>query len=113
LDQRLTDQLLLRRGEQFAERRVRFLQPAEAVDQRNADRRAGEKALEPLPRQPQRRFPFTLGRQVAHYRAGAQLRARANDALPDPGMDGAAVAALQHDLAALPAVAVVAEWVER
>ena len=75
-DQRLADQILRPGAEQFAERAVRLLEPAEAVDQRDADRRVGEEALEALARQPQRALPFALGGQVAHHRAGAQLVAR-------------------------------------
>src|SRR5579859_5826054 len=44
---------------------------------------------------------------------GAQLVAVADDALADPGVDNAAVAALQHDLAALCVAGAAAEWVAR
>ena len=112
-DQRLADQILRHGAEQFAERAIGLLEAAEAVDQRDADRRVGEEALEPLARQAQRGLPFALGGQVAHHRAGAQLVAGADHALADRGVDGAAVAAFQHDLAALPALAAAAERVGR
>src|SRR5581483_5780347 len=98
-DQRLADQVLRHRPDQFAERAVGLFEPAEAVDQRDADRRVGKKALEALARQAQRRLPLALRGQVANHRAGAQIGARADRALADRGMDDAAVMALQRDLA--------------
>ena len=63
-DQRLTDQILRPGAKQFAERAVRLLQAAETVDQRDADRRIGEKPLEPLARQPEGGLPLALGGQA-------------------------------------------------
>src|SRR4051812_25027479 len=55
-DQLLADQRLKRRAEQLTERAIRLLEPAGSVDQRDSDRRVGEKALEALARAAQRRF---------------------------------------------------------
>ena len=112
-DQRLADQILGRGAEEVAQGPIRLFQAPEAVDKRDTDRRVGEKALEALTRQAQRRFPFTLRRQVPDDRMGAQLVAIADDALADPGMDDAAVAALQHHFAALRVTGPAAERVAR
>ena len=75
LDQRLADQIARHRAEQFAEPHGSPLPAsAVAVDQRDADRRVGEKPLEALARQAQRRLPLALRREVADDRMRAQAR---------------------------------------
>src|SRR3954467_5743669 len=103
-DQLLADQRLKRRAEQVAERAVRLFEPAQPVDQRDPDRRVGEKALEALARAAQLRFPLALRSQVAHDRAGAQFGAVADRTLAQPRLQRATGAALECHLAALTAI---------
>src|SRR5262249_15685549 len=110
-NQRFADQVLRRGIEQFAEGAVGFLEPTEAIDQRDADRRLGKEALEALARQSERGLPPPPGRQVTDDRAGAQLIAILDNALADPGVHGATVPALQHDFAALAALGLAVERV--
>src|SRR5207237_7739777 len=91
------------------ERAVSFFQPAKTVDQRNPDRDVRKEPLEALARQAQRRLPFAFRRQIPHHRTGAQLWPGPDDALADPGLQGAAIAASQRNLAALLAVASAVE----
>src|SRR5262249_34832979 len=69
--------------------------------------------LEALARHPERGLPFAFGCQIADHRAGAQFVAVANDTLADPGVNGAPVAALQHDFTALSALAAAGERIGR
>ena len=104
-DQRLPNHIRRRRAEQLAERPVRLLQPALAIDQRDTNRRVGEEPLKAFARQTQRRLPFALRRQIADDRPGTQFRPGTNDALSDPGLQDVPVPAAQRHLAALLALA--------
>src|SRR6185437_16640422 len=101
LDQPFADQLLRRAVEELAEHPVGLVEAALAVEQRDADRRVGEEALEALARQAQRLFPLALGRQVADDRAGAQIVAGLHHRLADRGIDDAALPPLEDELAAV------------
>src|SRR6185437_1855516 len=87
-------------AEKLAQRPVGLDQTPVAIEKRDAYRRIGEEELEAQPRQPQRLLPFALGREVAHHRPGAQAVADLDHRLADRGVNGAALTAAQHDLAA-------------
>ncbi len=94
-----------RHAEELAQRPVRLLEAAVAVEERDAGGGVGEEALEALARLAQRLFPLVLAGEIAHHRPGAQAVLGLHHGLTDGGADQAALAAAEGHLAALGVVA--------